>query len=162
VSVGEILLRKLVVSDVDTVAALERSIFTDPWSRSVFMREAQLGDDSWNRVAVDEVSGRILGYLVAWFVADEVHLANVGVDPDLRRGGLAQQLLDEMIEEGSRRGARLVLLEVRRSNIVAQAFYEKNGFSTVTVRRRYYQDNREDALVMIKPLSDEGPSAESI
>jgi ribosomal-protein-alanine N-acetyltransferase len=67
-----------------------------------------------------------------------------------------------MIEEGSRRGARLVLLEVRRSNIVAQAFYEKNGFSTVTVRRRYYQDNREDALVMIKPLSDEGPSAESI
>jgi ribosomal-protein-alanine N-acetyltransferase len=78
------------------------------------------------------------------------------VAPRHRRRGLAQKLLDEMIVEGTERGARLVTLEVRRSNQSAQGLYRKNGFYTVMIRRAYYRDNQEDALVMVKPLSEAG------
>jgi ribosomal-protein-alanine N-acetyltransferase len=97
-----------------------------------------------------------VGYLVAWFVADEVHLANLAVVPDVRRRGLAQRFLGELESEGRRREARMVILEVRRSNAAAQGLYRKNGYYTVSIRRRYYRDNHEDALVMIKPLSESG------
>lgn len=152
----EVVTRNLVVSDVDSVARMEKSIFSDPWSRRVFAREAQLGDESYNRVAVDRKTGEILAYLVAWFVADELHLANIAVALSARRQGLAQRFLDEMEMEARRRAVRTIVLEVRRSNIAAQTLYKKNGFYTITVRRRYYQDNREDALVMVKPLNEAG------
>jgi ribosomal-protein-alanine N-acetyltransferase len=94
--------------------------------------------------------------MVAWFVADEAHLANIAVAPLARRRGLAQRLLDELVAESVRREARMVLLEVRRSNHAAQAFYRKNGFYLAGVRHRYYRDNGEDALIMVKPLNESG------
>ena len=152
----EVVTRKLVLTDVDSVTRMEKAIFTDPWSRKIFVREAQLGDESYNRVAVDGETGEIVAYLVTWFVADELHLANIAVAFSARRQGLAQRFLDEMETEARRRDVRTIVLEVRRSNVAAQAIYKKNGFYTITVRRRYYQDNREDALVMVKPLNEAG------
>lgn len=152
---SELVIRSMRPTDVEQVAMLERDVFTDPWSGAVFAREARGGRDSWCRVAVSP-EGRVEGYLIAWFVVDEVHLANVAVRPESRRRGLAQRFLDELERQGRRRDARVVLLEVRRSNAEAQALYEKNGFYTISVRRRYYRDNHEDALVMIKPLSEAG------
>jgi len=148
-------IRPMRPADVEQVARLEREVFTDPWSGAVFAREARGGEGSWCRVAVSS-EGRVEGYLIAWFVADEVHLANVAVHPERRRRGLAQRFLDELEGEGRKRHARVVLLEVRRSNTEAQALYEKNGFYAISVRRRYYRDNHEDALVMVKPLSEAG------
>jgi ribosomal-protein-alanine N-acetyltransferase len=94
---------------------------------------------------------------VAWFVADEVHLANVAVAPDMRRRGLAQRFLGELLEAGTARGSRIVVLEVRRSNVAAQALYQRNGFFTVMIRRGYYRNDKEDALVMIKHLEETKP-----
>jgi ribosomal-protein-alanine N-acetyltransferase len=151
-----VVVRNLVIADADAISHLERSIFTDPWSKSVFLREARLAGESHNRVIADSGSGEVLAYSIAWFVADEVHLANVAVRPEARRRGLAQHLLDDLEAEARQKDARMIVLEVRRSNHSAQELYRKNGFYPVSVRRRYYQDNREDALVMIKPLHESG------
>jgi [ribosomal protein S18]-alanine N-acetyltransferase len=160
----KMLTRKMEPADVPAVANLERSIFGDPWPESAFTREIDEVRTSWPRVAVDPETGGIVAYLVGWFVADEAHLANLAVAPRSRRNGLAQQLVDELIEEGRRRDTRFIVLEVRRSNRAAKAFYGKNGFYPVTVRPRYYRDNGEDAIVMVKPLKDSGriPPAEGI
>lgn len=149
----DVVIRGMERKDAAVVARLERTIFTDPWSEGMFRDEADRTAPSWNRVAVEAATGRVVGYLVAWFVADEVHLANVAVVPEQRRRGLAQRFLDELETEGRRRKARMVVLEVRRSNTAAQGLYRKNGYATVSIRRRYYRDNHEDALVMVKPLS---------
>jgi ribosomal-protein-alanine N-acetyltransferase len=141
--------------DIEQIAALEQRIFSDPWSPEAFAVEETRDPSRWARVVAVAETNEVAAYLIAWFVADEVHLGNVAVAPEHRRQGLAQQLMDELIEAGRRRGARLVTLEVRRSNRSAQDLYRKNGFYTVMIRRGYYQD-REDALVMIKPLNDFG------
>jgi ribosomal-protein-alanine N-acetyltransferase len=141
-------------SDLDAVVRLENEIFSDPWPRSAFEREVRGENPEWPRVAVDTDTGDLLAYMVAWFVADEVHLANVATSPETRRRGVAQQLLEDLVREGRRRGARMVLLEVRRSNRAAQAFYRKNRFHFFSVRRGYYRDNREDALIMVKALDE--------
>jgi ribosomal-protein-alanine N-acetyltransferase len=151
-----IVIREMNRNDAAPIARIERSIFTDPWSEGMFRDEVERSGASWDRVAVDEATQAIVGYLVAWFVADEVHLANLAVVPDVRRRGLAQRFLGELESEGRRREARMVILEVRRSNAAAQGLYRKNGYYTVSIRRRYYRDNHEDALVMIKPLSESG------
>jgi ribosomal-protein-alanine N-acetyltransferase len=156
--------RAMEPADVPAVAELERSIFGDPWPEAAFIREIDEVRTSWPRVAVDSETGEIVAYLVGWFIADEAHLANIAVAPRSRRLGLAQQLVDELIEEGQKRDSRFVLLEVRRSNRAARAFYGKNGFYPVTVRSRYYRDNGEDAIVMVKPLKESGriPPAKGI
>lgn len=151
-----IVVRNLVIADVDAISHLEHSIFTDPWPKSVFLREARLADESHNRVIADPDNGEVLAYSIAWFVADEVHLANMAVKPSARRRGFARCLLEDLEVESRLRGARMIVLEVRRSNQSAQELYRRNGFYPVSVRRRYYQDNREDALVMIRPLQESG------
>ena len=148
--------RKMEPTDVPAVAELERSIFGDPWPEAAFIREIDEARTSWPRVAFDPETGEIVAYLIGWFIADEAHLANIAVAPQSRRQGLAQQLVGELIDEGRRRDARFIVLEVRRSNRAAQAFYGKNGFYPVTVRQRYYRDNGEDAIVMVKPLKESG------
>jgi len=153
---SDVVLRAMRNEDLPEVAKLERTVFTDPWSEASFRNEIAGGRRSWIRVAQDTGGGAVAAYLVAWFVADEVHLGNVAVATGYRRRGLAQRLLDEMLDEGVRRNARLVTLEVRRSNQAAQGLYRKNGFYTVMIRRAYYQDNQEDALVMVKPLREAG------
>jgi ribosomal-protein-alanine N-acetyltransferase len=156
--------RKMEPADVPAVAELERSIFGDPWPEAAFMREIDEVRTSWPRVAVDHETGEIIAYLVGWFIADEAHLANIAVHPRSRRQGLAQQLVNELIEEGLKRDSRFIVLEVRKSNRAARAFYGKNGFYPVTVRLRYYRDNGEDAIVMVKPLKESGriPPAKGI
>jgi ribosomal-protein-alanine N-acetyltransferase len=148
--------RPMRISDLKTVIALEREIFPDPWSRDSFRREVEAVRVSWTRVAMSPSTGEMLGYLVAWFVADEVHLANVAVAPAARRRGVAQFLLDELETEGRRRKARFIVLEVRRSNDSARRLYGRNDYYTVDVRKGYYRNNREDAIVMVKPLSESG------
>ncbi len=154
--IATVSIRGMINNDIGDVEALERAIFPDPWSRESFQSEVSGTPGRWPRVAVDPESGTIVGYLVAWLVADEAHLGNVAVATRSRRRGIAQALLEDLIMESNRREARLITLEVRRSNKAAQDFYRKNGFYTVMIRRGYYQDNREDALVMIKPLNEAG------
>lgn len=152
----DVVLRRMVAEDVSAVARLEVEIFSDPWPETAFAREVEETATAWPRVMVDAASGELVAYLVGWFIADEAHLANIAVATGARRRGLAQRLLDDMVTEGRRRGVRMLLLEVRRSNRIAQVFYAKNGFYPVKVRRRYYRDNGEDAFVLVKPLTEAG------
>jgi [ribosomal protein S18]-alanine N-acetyltransferase len=142
--------------DVDAVTELEKLVFPDPWTKNAFRREAEGSRGSWSRVAVDTATGSLIGYMVAWVVADETHLANLAVAPGARRRGVAQKMLDDLTAESERRGVRMIVLEVRRSNVAAQTLYRRNGFYTTMIRREYYRDNREDALVMVKPLNEAG------
>ncbi len=155
-STTELLTRRMRFSDLEAVARLERTIFPDPWSEASFRHEVEGGSASWPRVAVEGPDGEVMAYMVAWFVADEAHLANVAVAPWGRRRGLAERMLKELVDEALRRDSVRILLEVRRSNRAAQALYLKNGFYTFDVRKGYYRDNREDALVMVRPLEERG------
>lgn len=144
-------LRDLKPEDLDRVLALENEVFIDPWIRESF--EAEIGSVEgvhWARTAWR--GSRLAGYVVAWFVLDEVHLANLAIAKVYRHLGLGGLLLECMLEEARLRSSRWVGLEVRQSNEGAQAFYRKYGFRPAGIRKGYYRVGREDALVMALEL----------
>lgn len=133
-------------ADLDEVLAIERASFSMPWSRGAFLYEMEQ-----NRVArcvVVREDGRVVGYICVWEVGDELHITNIAVHPAARRRGIARTLLGQVMEEGRQRGVRVVVLEVRPSNVEALALYESFGFKVIGRRRGYYYDTGEDALVM--------------
>ena len=139
--------------DVDPLVELERSCHTHPWNARNFRDE--MVDVARGRLIVLRAPfgaagpGRgIVAYCAYQVVAGEMHLLNLAVAPDLRRGGLGGILLTRALEQGARRGAERVFLEVRRSNRAAQGLYERFGFETTAVRRAYYADPPEDALLL--------------
>jgi ribosomal-protein-alanine N-acetyltransferase len=136
--------------DLDEIMEIERLGFASPWSRQVFVEEFE---QEFSQIVVvrHEDNHRVLAFIIFWVVHDEIHVLNVSTHPDWRRRGLAQRLMEHAIRTGLARNARLVTLEVRRSNRAAQALYAGMGFQQVNVRRRYYE-NAEDALVMVLKL----------
>jgi ribosomal-protein-alanine N-acetyltransferase len=149
-------IRPLTVARLDEVLAIERVSFSDPWSREMFRSELMIGGGTYARLA--ERDGALVGYLCAVLVADEAHVGNLAVDPSERRQGVAQLLLDDLVEAARSRGARRVTLEVRESNENARKFYYKNEFIDIAIRKNYYRNPSEDAIVMLRTLP-EGPSA---
>ena len=141
-------IRRLTYSDLPQVIAIERRAFPTPWSLAMFVLE--LSKPSGICLAAVE-HGRLIGYLVCSRYDRVWHIMNIAVDPDHRRQGLATALLNRLLERvadgGVGEDARFTL-EVRRSNDAALALYAQFGFKVAGVRRRYYQDNGEDALVM--------------
>jgi ribosomal-protein-alanine N-acetyltransferase len=135
--------RRLTFADLPQVVAIERRAFTSPWSLAMFVLE--LSKPSGICLAA-EVEGVLAGYLICSRYDTVWHVMNVAVDPDLRRRRIATTLLESLIGRVER-DAQLTL-EVRRSNAGAIELYERFGFRSAGVRRRYYQDNGEDALVM--------------
>lgn len=139
-------------ADLDAIDDIERHSFARPWPRSTF--EAELARD----IARLDVArdGAVLGFCNYWLVIDpqarggEVHILAIATHPDHRRRGIAGALLAHALGEGRAAGAGLATLEVRRGNAPAIALYERAGFRTVHVRTQYYQDNGEDALVMLR------------
>jgi ribosomal-protein-alanine N-acetyltransferase len=146
-------IRPMGPADLDEVVRLERICFADPWSALAFSEEIRRGPEALNRVL--RLPDRLVGYSVAWTVVGEVHLANLAVDPAFRGQGAAGALLHDLLREGTRRGAEVVWLEVRISNAGAIRLYEKFGFRAVSIRKNYYVKEREDALVMSRPLPPE-------
>jgi ribosomal-protein-alanine N-acetyltransferase len=122
--------------------------------------EAELGR-GWSRiwVARPEEGGKPVGVLLGWAVVDELHVINVATHPDFRRRGVARALLSTAVERAVHAGARLVLLEVRRSNRAAIDLYRGQGFSVMGVRRAYYADNSEDAIEMMLAIDPESGRA---
>ena len=148
-----VLLEAASEEDVEALVDLERRCHTHPWRAGSFREE--MGDPARRRVVVlrtphepDESGRGIIGYYAYHVVADEMHLLNLVVAPEHRRLGLGGFLLARALEQGARRGAEGVYLEVRRSNRAAQALYERFGFHATAVRPDYYADPREDALVL--------------
>jgi ribosomal-protein-alanine N-acetyltransferase len=136
-------IRSLAYSDLPAVIAIERRSFPAPWSLAMFVLE--LSKPSSVCLAMVE-DGALIGYLVCSRYADVWHLMNVAIEPSRRRQGLATELIERLFEENGPE-ARYTL-EVRISNRVAITMYERFGFRSAGVRRRYYRDNGEDALIM--------------
>jgi ribosomal-protein-alanine N-acetyltransferase len=137
-------IRRLAYSDLPQVVAIERRAFPTPWSLAMFVLE--LSKPSGICLAARR-EGRLVGYLVCSRYESVWHLMNVAVDPESRRRRVAYELLERLVEQVDDPGARFTL-EVRRSNAEAIALYEAFGFRAAGLRKRYYQDNGEDALIM--------------
>ena len=140
-------IRRLTYADLPQVVAIERRAFTTPWSLAMFVLE--LSKPSGVCLAAD-VEGELVGYLVCSRYDTVWHVMNIAVDPDRRRRGIATALLQALLERVGRDAP--VTLEVRHSNTGAIALYERFGFRSAGVRRRYYADNGEDAVIMWRSL----------
>jgi ribosomal-protein-alanine N-acetyltransferase len=139
-------------ADLDRVCQIEESVFSMPWSRESF--ETELADDGISFSWVAEADGRLVAYFVAWLVEDELHIGNIAVDPTHRRRGIGRALLSYCLTRAVERGIVRATLEVRSSNLAAIELYEEGGFEPVAIRRCYYSDNGEDAIVMLKAFPE--------
>jgi len=136
---------KMSKADVPRVMEIELASFTSPWHESAYLSEIN------NRSAyyiVARLEDKIVGYAGMWVIMDEAHITTIAVAPECRGMRIGEQILIALLEESIRRGALRATLEVRMSNKTAQNLYLKYGFSPVAIRRGYYSDNNEDALVM--------------
>jgi ribosomal-protein-alanine N-acetyltransferase len=149
-------LRDFTEGDLPEVAAIERRVFSDAWPES-FFREELSQAMAWARVA--EADGAIVGYLLAWVGAGAGHIGNLGVVPEARRRGVARALLGDLAAHAGAVGATELTLEVRTSNFAAQALYRGFGYRLAGLRRGYYRDTGEDALVMAWRAPDAGAAS---
>ena len=152
-SPDDILVRAMGTDDLPHVAAIEAQSQRDPWPQPSFQAELENPEVSLPLVAVRKKE--IVGYVVPWFVADEVQIANIGVKEEHRRQGLGRFLLSLVLQRAEQRRCRVVFLEVRRSNLPARRLYESLGFVEDGFRRHYYGRDREDAIVMKRNLGPE-------
>lgn len=146
------IIRRMEEKDLPAVLAIERVSFPNPWHESTFRGEIQNKSISFPWVMVREPDNQVVGYVIFWKIGEEVQVNNIAVHPDFRRRGLGESLLRHVISWVKKEGAQLVTLEVRPSNLAAQALYRKLGFKTIGLRRFYYSNPLEDALVMILDL----------
>ena len=147
--------RSLTAADLDSVERIERRSYVTPWSRSMFAGElAKPSSICLGAFDLDGDSGKLVGYLIVSRYVDAWHVMNIAVDPEHRGRGIATMVLERLFELTADDARRGYTLEVRISNATAIALYERLGFETRGIRRGYYTDNREDALIMWKdPVS---------
>jgi [ribosomal protein S18]-alanine N-acetyltransferase len=133
--------------DLGGLLAVEQASFLNPWTRDMYVAELRNPEMSYLLVAKDS-AGRVVGFCGFWRVVDEIHINNLAVLPEYRRQGIASLILGRVFAEGRRAGAGRATLEVRRSNEIARRLYERFGFTVAGVRRGYYRNPEEDALVL--------------
>lgn len=140
--------------DLDAILEIERESFLTPWSRDNFRFEIR--SNPFARNLVVRRDGGVVGYACIWIVGDELKINNIAVRSGWRRRGLGTALVRHVLERGRAEGCTDAELEVRPSNLEARRLYERHGFREVRRRKGYYQDTREDAVVMVARLA-EGP-----
>lgn len=144
-------IRAMHKEDLAEVEEIDRISFNTPWPASAYDYELHENPNSLLWVAEVESSKaerRVVGMIVTWLILDEAHIANIAVHPAYRNQGIARKLLARALQDAIERGARLVTLEVRQHNLLAQALYRRFGFEITGRRLRYYRDNNEDAFIM--------------
>ncbi len=136
--------------NLDQVLAIEQASFTMPWSKNLFLSEFRSPSVSMLMVAIHDVPVRsVVGYIVCWLVADELHILNLAVERSFRRQGIAKSLVLAALKHAHQKGVKRAFLEVRSSNTAAKKLYSDLGFTGTSVRRDYYDEPTEDALIMI-------------
>lgn len=139
--------RSMVPNDAEAVEAVEKASFPVPWSRESFWREAA-NENTCYLLALDGES--VIGYVGCWILSGEAQVTNIALLPDYRGKGVGTMLFGAVIEVAKERGATAMTLEVRPSNTAARALYAHYGFCEVGVRKGYYRDNGEDAIILWK------------
>jgi ribosomal-protein-alanine N-acetyltransferase len=133
--------------DLDAVAALEATCFTNPWTREMLEREVRESSVARVYVLRDPV-GKVVAFCTCWMIVDELHINTIAVDPARRRAGLATSLMRQVMDEGARSGATKATLEVRASNEAGRRLYAKLGFVESGLRAGYYRQPDEDAVIL--------------
>ncbi len=139
---------KMLPEHIDGVLVVENLSFKIPWSRNAFIEEVT--NNKFARYIVAVVDGNVVGYAGMWKVFDEGHITNIAVHSEFRSNGVGSILLEKLLDISREEGITKLTLEVRKSNIVAQKLYAKFGFESGGVRKAYYADNNEDAIIMWK------------
>ena len=139
--------RKMTPDDVEAVYAIELATFPSPWTLDSFHYEMQENQFAHYTVAVND-AGKIMGFCGMWIVIDSAQITNVAVLPEARGLGIGEALMREAMKVAKEGGADIMSLEVRVTNTVAQNLYRKLEFQDGGIRKGYYTDNGEDALVM--------------
>jgi len=132
-------------SDLDGVMAIEEVSFPTPWTRGMFIED--FPRDFSDTLVASGTDDEVLGYAVCWTIAGEAHLLNIAVHPARRGQGIGRALVTECIRRAARAGALLIYLEVRAGNDAAQRLYRSMGFEFRGIRKGYYTDTAEDAVI---------------
>ena len=153
----DLVVRAMEHRHIDQVLAIERA-FAAPWTHEMFVQELR---HQWEAsAALVALRGtQVVGYVLCWFVADEIHIVNLAVHTGSRRRGIGRRLMQEICDRARLRGLSIATLEVRVNNEPAIRLYESLGFRKVAIRKGYYADNGEDAIVMLKDLDTQAPQA---
>ena len=144
---SDFLIRPMESGDIPEVFAIDRASAALYWPERSYHFEVEKNDASRPFVAIN-ADGKILGFIVFWLIIDEAHLANFAVLEEFRCRGIGRALLTHGLQVCYEGGARISFLEVRAGNQPALHLYESTGYHTESVRKQYYQDNHEDALLM--------------
>ncbi len=139
-------IRRATIMDLDSIIAVEKESFSTPWPRQAFVDELDRNIISY--YIVMEQGSEVVGYMGMWIIVDEAHITNIAVHPKARRQQIAELAVRQMMLLAKERGALRMTLEVRKSNTAAIALYEKLNFVRSGLRRNYYTDPREDAIIM--------------
>lgn len=141
--------------DLKEVHEIEVLSFSNPWTKGLFFAELQNPlSHPYTVKLIRNNKDIVVGYTIFWVVSDEAHLLNIAVHPDYRGQGIGRKLIDFVIHTSDELGLRGIFLEVRRSNKAARNLYERVGFEYIGVRKGYYSDNKEDAMLMALSLRD--------
>lgn len=151
------LIRDALPKDLETVAGIEKTSYSNPWHPDSFSSLIKRGQ-ARVLVAADPEVG-VVGFAVFWWVLDQAELANLAVSSEARRRGVGGALLDRVLVEARAAGAQSVFLEVRASNESAKSLYLSRGFKQISLRRGYYQNPQEDAQILVRFL---GPALEGV
>lgn len=143
---ADVTIRQATAEDVDDIYEIEKLCFPDPWSRDALIYELEENTRAFYIVA--DLDGQVVGYAGLWWIEDEGHITNVAVKPGFRNRRIGAGIIGVMLDFTSKEGILHHTLEVRRSNEPAISLYEKFGFRTEGVRKKYYLNNGEDALIM--------------
>lgn len=142
---NQYVIRQMRCEDIDGVLAVEQKSFTTPWSKLMFLDELQ---NPRSHYFVAEMSDIIVAYAGLWVIIDEGHITNIAVDPSYRRMKIGTRLMEKIFEMAHNNRLRGLTLEVRASNTEAISLYKRFGFRIEGIRKNYYSDNQEDALIM--------------
>ena len=145
-----IVIRPMELDDLSGVLSIERLSFPTPWSRQAFLGELTENDFAYYYVGVTK--DKLVGYAGMWIILDEAHVTNVAVHHDYRENSIGRRLMLELMQNAIVLGANRITLEVRPSNTTARHLYTNMGFVPAGIRKAYYTDTGEDALIMWKHL----------
>ena len=144
---AELKIRRLKESDLEEVMTIERNAFAKPWQKRVFLKEL---NNEYAYYLVGVYQQEIAAYIGAWFLADRCHITNLATAKSYRRLGFAGKLIEYLCDKSKNLEIKRLTLEVRSSNQKAQTLYKKHGFIKLGIKKNYYSNNNEDAVLMYK------------
>jgi len=147
------IIRPMLMDDLEAIMEIEIASFSTPWSLQAF--KAELKDNEYARYVCLELDDKVIGYMGLWFILDEGHITNVAIAPNYRGKHWGEFLMRSVMEKMMQEGMERMTLEVRESNSPAQSLYSRLGFATAGIRKGYYADTGEDALIMWADLGME-------